>query len=169
MKKLICLTSLFIGLFFGHQASATNWLWAGATPWVYNDDDSTWYFMQSIDSAVWILGVNSEELSPPVGNSPASVAGRTFIITVTGEGEATVTFDTNTAYTEVTSDGTSTGSYRYVKTGNDSALIVLLSDDSDGDITSVDATFATTSSGAVNGRSTSINDTETITGTFSVL
>ncbi len=167
MKKLILLSSVFIGLCLGAQARAADWLWAGASPWVYNNADGQWYFMQSNNSAVWMFGANTFELAPAAGFSPASLAGRTVTVT-NAFGNTTLTFTANNTYTEVSPDGTFHGEYRYSKTGNNIAIIVLLEDGVDGTMTAIEATFSTANNGTITGRSTSVGDTEDITGNFTI-
>lgn len=166
MKKSILFTTLLLALSFGVKANATSWLYAGQSPWIYDFDSSLWFYCQSIDDSVWMVnGANSFVLAPPAGFAPASVEGRTFVAT-TSEGTTTIQFLANNQYTESNLEGTSSGTYRYSKNGENTALLVFLENSQWATITVVDVTFASSSSGTAAGRTTEIDGTDTVSATF---
>lgn len=168
MKKLALLTLILGSLFAGIQAKAAGWLWAGESPWVYNNDDGQWYYMQAYDSAVWLFGTNAVELAPPAGNAPATMANRRMEVAVIDEpGSAIFVFNADNTYSETNPDGSFTGEYRYSKTGNDSAMMVLFEND-DIDITVVEFHFATASSGTLEAVTAGGFEREEVSGSFTL-
>lgn len=156
-----------MGLVFCQQASAVQWMWGGLAPWIFNNEDKTWYFVGSANSSVILFGGNSNILlAAPQGNSPASLTGSSIEPTIPDLGTSVFNFTSATRYEENNPSGNFSGDYRYVKTGNNTALLVLLEDFSGGNIVVADLVFTSPNEGTLSGRTTDIGDTSTFEGTF---
>lgn len=165
MKKLIAIVSLLSAISFMQQARALEWVYAGQAPWVYNNEDSTWYYMQAFQGGVWFFGAQTFEIVPPQGFAPGNIAGRRVTVETPGE-LISISFSADGTYVETSNGETFSGTYSYAKTGNNTATLVLLENSQSGNIAAVTLTFDSTGSGSLEGRSTEVSQTNPLSALF---
>lgn len=167
INKVVLIFVFMLSLITAKQAAALDWIWAGEAPWVYNQEDGEWYYMSSFDSAVWLFGQSEAiELAPAQGFSPASVLGQTLTLQ-TPLGSTSFQFQADGRYRESFGEDVVTGDYHYAKTGNNTALLTLLSDNN-GAIVVVTIDFSSVSEGSLSGRATDVFETNEVSGTFTL-
>jgi len=150
-------------------AQALTWLYAAEAPWMYNQDDGQWYYLASFTGApVGLFGSGSNviEVSPTQGFAPDFMGGRSILVQA-DIGSSTFELGTDGRYVETAEGEILTGSYYYAKTGNNTGLLNLLSDEAGG-LVVINLTFTEPANGSFSGRATDLGGTQEVFGSFTV-
>lgn len=129
LLPILAAISMFLA---GSSLSAQlRWVYAEYFPFVWSPDDGQWhFFFTGNGTSLWSIDLGSGEATeqlPPDGFAPDSIAGIRAIPRL-DENNSTFEFTQTTVVERGTEDGvpyTNTGTYDYVKSGPNSAMVVM--------------------------------------------